>query len=147
VKISALKFQVRHIRGKQNIVADNLSRMFDSSSPVVPNQVSYHLTLTNFPLAFQELGQLQQRDSELADIFAKLERGNKFDIYSLSKGTLYCRSSKGRGQRFVVPAAAILMVFAYLHDSPLGGHLGVFKTINNISSQFIWKGMDKDMRS
>ena len=31
VKMSALKFQVRHIRETQNIVADTLSRMFDSS--------------------------------------------------------------------------------------------------------------------
>jgi hypothetical protein len=147
VKISALKFQVRHIRGKQNIVADTLSRMFDSSSPDVPNQVSCHLTHTNFPLAFQELGQLQRQDSELADIIAKLERGDKFDNYSLSKGTLYCRSSKGRGQKLVVPAVATPMVFAYFHDSPLRGHMKVIKTINKIRSQFIWKGVDKDIRS
>jgi hypothetical protein len=31
VKISALKFQVRHIRGTQNIVSDTLSRMYESS--------------------------------------------------------------------------------------------------------------------
>jgi hypothetical protein len=46
VKISALKFQVRHFRGTPNIEADTLSRIFDSSSPDVPNQVSCHLTLT-----------------------------------------------------------------------------------------------------
>jgi hypothetical protein len=99
--------------------------MFDSSSPEVPNQVSCHLTFTNFPLAFQELGQLRQ-DSVLAGIIAKLERGDKFDSYFLSKVTLYCRSSKGLGQKFVVLAAAIPMVFAYFQDSPLGGHLGGF---------------------
>ena len=31
-KISALIFQVRHIRGTQNVVADALSRMFESLS-------------------------------------------------------------------------------------------------------------------
>jgi len=39
------------------------------------------------------------------------------------------------------------MVVAYFHESPLGGHLGVFKTIRKICSQFIWKGMDKDIHS
>ena len=58
MKISALKFQVRHIRGTQNIAADTLSRKFESSSPEVPNQVVFHLTLTTFPLAFQDRGQL-----------------------------------------------------------------------------------------
>lgn len=43
----------------------------------------------------------------------------------------------------VVPAAAIPTVFAYFHNSPLGSHLGVFKTIKKIRSEFIWKGMDK----
>jgi hypothetical protein len=112
VKISALKFQVRHIRGKQNNVVDTLSRMFDSSSPDVPNQVSCNLALTAFSLVFLELGQLQKQDSVLADIIAKLERGDKVDNYSLSKGTLYRRSCNGRGQKLVVPAAAIPMVFA-----------------------------------
>jgi len=39
------------------------------------------------------------------------------------------------------------MVFAYFHESQLGGHLGVFKTTSKIRSHFIWKGMDKDIRS
>jgi len=39
------------------------------------------------------------------------------------------------------------MVFANFHESQLGGHLGVFKTTNKIRSHFIWKGMDKDIRS
>lgn len=83
----------------------------------------------------------------LADIIAKLETSDTVDNRSFSKDTLYCHSSKGRGLKVVVPAAAIPMVFAYFHDSPLGGGLGVFKTINRIRSQFIGKGMDKDIRS
>jgi hypothetical protein len=86
---------VRRIRGTQNIVTDTLSRTFDSSSlPDVPNQVSCHLALIAFPLSFREHGQLQRQDSVLADIIAKLDRGDKVDNYSLSKGTLYCPSLK-----------------------------------------------------
>jgi chromosomal replication initiation ATPase DnaA len=47
----------------------------------------------------------------------------------------------------VVPAAAMPMVFTYFHDFPLGGHLGSAKTITKIRSQFIWKGMDQEIRS
>jgi len=39
------------------------------------------------------------------------------------------------------------MVFAYFHESQLGGHLGVFKTISKTRSQFIWKRMDNDICS
>jgi len=47
----------------------------------------------------------------------------------------------------VVPAAATSMVFTYFHESPLGDHLGVFKTISKILSQFIWDGIDRDIHS
>jgi hypothetical protein len=39
------------------------------------------------------------------------------------------------------------MSFSYFHDSPLGGHLGVRKTINKVRDQFLWKGMDIDIRA
>jgi hypothetical protein len=49
-KISALKFQVRHIRGTQNIVADALSRMFDLPVEEATSPVQCNVTLTDFPL-------------------------------------------------------------------------------------------------
>jgi len=39
VKISALKFEVRHVHGTQNIVADTLSRMLDSHTSDSANQI------------------------------------------------------------------------------------------------------------
>jgi hypothetical protein len=38
------------------------------------------------------------------------------------------------------------MLFDYYHTSPLGGHLGVFETIEKIRENFIWKGIDNDIR-
>jgi len=103
VKLSALKFQVRHIRGTQNIVTDTLPRMFDAPLPEAPNPEVCYLTRIAFPLAFQELGQLQREDPVLAGIIAKLERGDNVQNYSLSRGTLYFRTSKRRGQNWWSP--------------------------------------------
>jgi hypothetical protein len=103
----------------QNIVADTLSHMFEAPLPEAPELEICHLTLTAFPLAFQELGQLQREDTVLADIIAQLEGGNNVQHYSLSRGTLYCRTSKRRGLKLMVPAAAIPMVFTFFHDSLL----------------------------
>jgi len=103
--------------------------------------------LTEFPLAFQELGQLQQEDPTLAGIVAQVEKGDMVDGYSLSKGILYSRPKKRGNPKLMVPTAAIPMVFAYFHESQLGRHLGVFKTTSKICSHFIWKGMDKGIRS
>jgi hypothetical protein len=65
------------IRETQTIVADTLSRMFESSSFEVPKHVACHLALTAVSLAFQYLGQLHRQDSGLADIIAQIERGDK----------------------------------------------------------------------
>jgi hypothetical protein len=125
MNISALKFQVRHIRGTQNAVADALSRMFETPSDEVVNQVSCSLTLTNFPLAFHELSELQRQDHELAGIMGRLDRGEVVEGYLLKRGTLYWISRRGRDKKLIVPTAVIPMVFEYFHNSPLGGHLDV----------------------
>jgi hypothetical protein len=62
--------------------------MFDPSPDEVSNQVDCNLALTNFPLAFQDLGRLQREDVVLADIISKLEKGDKVGNYSFSKGIL-----------------------------------------------------------
>jgi hypothetical protein len=128
-------------------VADALSRMFDTPPDEVPNQVSCQLTLTNFPLAFVELSHLQRQYVELNDIMDKLGQGDTVENYVLSQCNRYWAPKRGRGRKLVVPVAAVPMVFSYFHDSPLGGHLGVRKTINKIRDQFIWKGMYKDIRA
>jgi hypothetical protein len=63
------------------------------------------------------------------------------------RGYLQCRPKKRGDPKLVAPTAAIPMVFAYFHESQLRGQLGIFKTMSKIISQFIWKGMDKDIRS
>ena len=73
---------MRHIRGTQNIVSDVLSRTFESSLPEGPNQVACLLALTTFPLAFQELGQIQRQDSVLAGIISKADKDDKVYNYA-----------------------------------------------------------------
>ena len=109
--------------------------------------MEFNLTLTNFPLTFHELGQLQKEEPVLTGLVAQLEKGENVGNYFLSKWILYCQSRSGRKAKFVVPAAATSIVFTFLHESPLRGHLGFFKTVSKIRSQFIWGGMDRDIRS
>jgi hypothetical protein len=67
--------------------------------------------------------------------------------FCLFKEVLHCRSRFDRRRKFVVPAAAVPMLFDYYHTSPLGGHLGIFKTINKIRENFVCKPMDYDIRT
>jgi hypothetical protein len=105
-RISALKFEARHIRGTQNIVADTLSRMFEVPREEEELLVPCLVTLVDFPLAFQDWKQLQQQDPELRDIIHKIEQGQKLPRYHLGKGVLYWGSDRRRRRKLVVPAAA-----------------------------------------
>jgi transposase InsO family protein len=53
----------------------------------------------------------------------------------------------GKRQRSkdLVPTAA-RAIFSYFHESPVGGHLGVSKTLAKIRKHFVWQGMDQDIR-
>jgi hypothetical protein len=137
VKISSLKFKVQHVRGTQNVVADALSRMFDASHHEAVS-VPCHNLLTKFPLAFCDLAKLQREDpDELLPVLEKLERKEPDPRFSLVNGVLHCRSRCDRKRKVVVPMATVPMLFEYYHTSPLGGHLGVFKTIQKIQENFI----------
>jgi hypothetical protein len=45
-----------------------------------------------------------------------------------------------------LPHHLIPVVFRFYHESPVGGHLGVYKTIRKIWELFIWKTMDKNIK-
>jgi hypothetical protein len=66
---------------------------------------------------------------------AKLLGGDKVERYTISKGALYWRGRKRQPLRLVLPAAAKDMVLEYFHESTLGAHLGVHKTLAKIRAQ------------
>uniref|UniRef100_A0A1B6JZN4 RNA-directed DNA polymerase n=1 Tax=Homalodisca liturata TaxID=320908 RepID=A0A1B6JZN4_9HEMI len=146
VKIAAFKFRVQHIRGTQNVVADALSRMYHLPSDPVDSQAPLCGTvMLDFPAAFESFGSHQLQDPELSNIIGELQEGEAHSPYFLSKGVLCCRARRGGGPKIVLPSALIPMVFSYFHVSPVGGHLGIHKTIAKIRDKFIWKSMDRDI--
>jgi transposase InsO family protein len=60
---------------------------------------------------------------------------------------LYCTAEFDRKPKVVLPQQLIPVVFRFYHESPVGGHLGVYKTIRKIREQFIWKTMDNDIKA
>lgn len=145
-QISSLKFQTRHLRGSLNVVADTLSRMYSETHDQPEETVPVASVLLQFPLAFTDIAQYQLDDPELGPILRELQAGNPHAPYLLSKGALCCRPQKGnRSPKVVLPSTLIPMVFSFFHSSPMGGHLGIMKTIAKIRTHFIWKGMDREI--
>jgi hypothetical protein len=139
IRLSAFKFDVHHIRGSQNIIADALLRVYDPGGEffVAP-------LLLDFPVLFENIATHQRSDPDLKAIIDRLSLGD-VPSYSLEKGVFHCKAHYDRHPKVIVPQVPMPPLFAYFHDSPLGGHLGVRKTIHKIRQSFILKGMDNDI--
>jgi hypothetical protein len=137
--------EVQHVRSTHNIVADSLSLMFEGHDfSEVPCPVSS--ILTRFPIAFQELAELQRQDVELKIIIEWMERRENVPKSFLSKGILCFSGHVHSERKIVLPMATVDRVFKYFHSSRLGGHLGLFRTLSKIRQYFTWKGMYQGVR-
>lgn len=161
-KIQSLQFTVTHIKGSQNYIADALSRMFETPEEGVKDQRGdgksgnetedaliherINALLTDFPLAFTGIKEHQDNDEDIQEIKARLRRGDRMKAdYVITKDVLLLKEKKNKKTRVVLPKHLIPMVFKFYHESPVGGHLGCFRTLNKIRQTFIWKGMRKQV--
>ena len=97
------------------------------------------------PLAYEGIEEAQARDLELKPILDRVRRGEDCTPYSVKNDVLLCKSRHDKKNKIVVPQLLIPVILSYFHKSPVGGHLGIYKTLHKVRDQFIWKGMDKDV--
>ncbi|URQ09129.1 replicase [Halyomorpha halys erranti-like virus 1] len=146
-KLTSFKFRVQHIRGTQNVIADTLSRMYDVHSAAIRTvPSSCNALLSDFPLSFAELKEYQSRDPTISSILQSILSGKPDPKFCLSKGLLCKADKSGQATKIILPASLVDMVFKYYHVCPVGGHLGVQKTIGKILEFFYWTAMYDDIR-
>jgi hypothetical protein len=90
VRLSAFEFVPHHIKGTLNVVADTLSRMFETAEPQnnLPSVVAP--LLYDMLLTFTDLKSHQIQDPESLGIIQRLEAGESINPYSVRDGLLYC---------------------------------------------------------
>jgi hypothetical protein len=145
--IANFDFDIEYMKGADNPVADGLSRRPDhlhsssllSSSPSPPPSVSVpsslHSVLSSSSLA-ADLDQAALVDPLYQAALVKSRA--RTDPVQVKDGRLVC------GDRVYVPNDLPLQtrILQECHDSPLGGHLGKEKTIEQVKRRFYWPGMD-----
>lgn len=153
-RILAFKFRVNSIRSSDNVIADCLSRMWsdpedDSKGEAEDTDLELPIVapiLTQIPLLFRNIKEFQDSDPHLGQVKRDLRAGKLVKPYVLRDNVVCCEFRKGREVKIAVPTELVPLILKYFHESPVGGHLGVYKTREKIRQYFIWKGMDKEIR-
>ena len=101
----------------------------------------------------EELIELQKADETIEkywDLSKQPSDINKKVSFIEKKGILYRSYSDKRGDeirlQLVVPEKLRQRILSTAHDTLLGGHRGVAKTLDRVTSEFYWPGMHDDIR-
>ncbi|KAE9334981.1 hypothetical protein PF008_g13704 [Phytophthora fragariae] len=143
-------FTVEYKLGKQNVLADALSRR--------PDYELAHLAYLESP-RYELIREAYADDDDLAGLAEALSAPNKaveltarqrsrLHRYSVVEGLLYYQVDGGDEPRIVVPNDENLRhrVLYEAHDTPHSGHLGREKTYTSVARNYWWPHMYKWVR-
>jgi len=139
-------FDVKHIPGPDNAVADYLSRSAETRT-------------TTEAVELDQVANAQSQDHDIQHVIREIEAGrkppdgwNKFPgELIVFNGLLHfqptCTSSviQTNPIKLVVPPALTLTIAKEMHSSPYAGHMGFFKTRTRVRELYWWPGMDQDI--
>lgn len=142
--LEEFNYEIKYVRGTQNVVADHLSRSVNASTIVFPTDI--------------ELIQMQSEDPELKRIIEKLKNGEVQvyapNSYFLTEEGLLMHLARRHNrsprddliEQVCVPHVLKGKVLESVH-SEVGGHLRFFKTYHRLFGKFFWKRMYSDTKN
>jgi hypothetical protein len=158
--IANFDFDIEYIKGEANPVADGLSRRVDHqhSSELMVNTIFANPSTSSSSSSTTWVNQMSAQSSVVNSLSADLIESALTDpLYQSALVRLRTRTDPvqvkdGRlvcGDRIYVPNDRPLQIriLRECHDSPLGGHLGKDKTIEQVKRRFYWPGMDAVIQS
>ncbi|KZS08011.1 Uncharacterized protein APZ42_028400 [Daphnia magna] len=148
-------FEIRHVKGVNNLVADALSRNPDEScigpsDSEIGNVVCVLDSRKPTGMNSTELAFQQQLESQLRPIINWLKAdapGEVSENFKLYRKVLYKRNpSQGRKFLLCVPSILRRKIIEFCHDDPFSSHMGVDKTIARVSERYWWPKFRKRVR-
>lgn len=144
IQLSEYNITLYHRRGKDNVLADALSRRGVDTDTGAHTGASGGGGLAAVAVASV---QQQLQEAQAADPWVAVERGRLGSRALENEAGLVCRLAHVRGAvraQVLVPAAWRPRVLAALHDD--AGHLGFHRTLAAVKDRFYWPRMTVSVR-
>ena len=126
--VETFPYVIRYKQGKENIVADALSRRY-----------ALLTSLSARMLGFEFIKELYASDTEFSTIYATCEKCT-FSKFYQHDGFLF------RENRLCIPVCSMReLLVREAHGGGLMGHFGIAKTLGVLSEHFYWPKMRRDI--
>ncbi len=122
--------------GKENVVADALSRIHINALSTLPNTTIRNAIIK----AYQK--------EPFRSIFKEVgEKKGTYTRYTIEDKLLYYRTDETEPWRLCLPDTEFRKTVLHEnHDLPIAGHPGFVQTYSKIARSYYWPGMHKDIR-
>lgn len=137
-KLVGYSYEIIYKPGKENVVADALSRIEEEN----PTPIFAALSAPSCSIASQ-LQHFFTHNTAGQQMLNKLQTDqNMQQKFSMKSGLLYFKD------RIFIPSESGLIpsILEEFHSSPVGGHSGIKATLARLSTLFYWPGMHADVK-
>jgi len=154
LKLLDFDFKIIYKRGKENKVADALSRNSINNINNLSDFTNINENNTNPFTNAYDIKQKQDNDTFCGEIKKAL---NNIDVstnikrksrqFTIENDLLYYKRytpPKGYTLILVIPKSLTTEILKSYHDSPTGGHTGISRTIHKIQNKYYWPTLNKD---
>ena len=127
--IESFPYVIKHKKGKDNVIADALSRRYTMLS---------QLDFKKFGL--ETIKDLYMHDADFKEVVQNCKDGRTWNKFILSDGFVF------RANKLCIPASSVrLLLLQEAHGGGLMGHFGVKKTEDVLAAHFFWPKMRRDV--
>jgi hypothetical protein len=127
--IETFPYIIKHKKGKDNVIANALSRCY-----TILSQLDHKI------FGLELIKELYATDFDFKDAYENCRERRTWNKYVLHDGLLYAAN------KLCVPASSVRLLFLQeVHGGGLMGHFGVKKTKDVLAAHFFWPKMRRDM--